>query len=91
MIRLPIGKKIRCKTCNKVILAYKKSSYSKEEILSAIRRHYKKHHPERFKKFAKKAVATKKERGIIKHHSKARYISFRTKDGRTVRFRVRRK
>lgn len=56
---------VRCKTCNGIIASYR-GSRTKEWKLSKIRRHYKKNHPERFKQFAKKAVRTKKEKGIIK-------------------------
>jgi len=73
---MPVGKVIRCRTCGKVILRYKKPRYSKEEILSAIRRHYKKHHPRRFKQFIKKALRTKRKRGIInKHNPKVKLTS----------------
>jgi hypothetical protein len=33
--------------------------------MSAIRHHYQKHHPSRFRGFHKKAIKTKKEKGII--------------------------
>lgn len=56
---------IRCRTCGKVIRRYK-GSMSKEEKLSSIRHHYKKHHPKRFRKSIRKAIKTKKAKGIIK-------------------------
>jgi len=56
---------IRCKTCGKSISRYK-GHIGKAERLKRIRNHYKKHHPSRFKKSAKKMVKTKKEKGIIK-------------------------
>lgn len=60
-------KTIRCRTCGKVIrvFRYNRKKIPKGEILAAIRRHYKRNHPEKFKKFAKKAIKTKKEKGII--------------------------
>jgi len=57
---------IRCKTCGKVILGRKPYRKPKELILRAIRRHYKKHHPAKFREFIKKALRTKREKGIIR-------------------------
>jgi len=48
-----------CRTCGKLI---KRRNATKEDVLSAVRRHYKKHHPKKFRQFAKKAVATKKRK-----------------------------
>ena len=62
---MPIGKVIKCRTCGRVILRYKKPSYTKEEILSAIRKHYKKYHPSKFREFIKKALKTKRKKGLI--------------------------
>jgi hypothetical protein len=51
-------KVIRCKTCNKVILRVKGHA-GKDKIMSAIRHHYMKSHPQKFKRFSKKASVTK--------------------------------
>jgi hypothetical protein len=48
-----------CKTCGKLIL---RRDHSKEEVLSAIRRHYKRQHPRKFREMIKKAVRTRKRR-----------------------------
>lgn len=63
-------KVITCETCGKEIARFRRSAYPKnhvpkEKILQAIRRHYKKKHPQKFKQFAKKAVATKRKKGIV--------------------------
>jgi len=63
---------IRCRTCGKIIVRYK-GHIGKGERLSKIRRHYKKHHPKRFKQFSKKAIKTKKEKGMIKRSGKIPY------------------
>ena len=59
-------KEIHCETCKKLIKRFRRSAYPrghvpKEKIMDAIRHHYKKKHPRKFKQFAKKAVATKKK------------------------------
>jgi hypothetical protein len=59
---------IRCRTCGKVILGRKPYKKPKELILSAIRRHYKRHHPRKFRGFIKKALRTKREKGLINKH-----------------------
>lgn len=63
-------KEIYCQTCGNLIKRFRRSAYPrghvpKELILRAIRRHYKEKHPRKFKEFAKKAVRTKIERGIL--------------------------
>lgn len=60
---------IRCRTCGRVILGKKPYRKSKEMILKAIRRHYKKYHPRKFKGFIKKALHTKRKKGIINKHN----------------------
>jgi len=50
---VPRYKKIHCKACGKVIKAFDRDKYagwhvSPEDILEAIRHHYKKHHPKKF-------------------------------------------
>ena len=56
---------VRCRTCGKIIVRYK-GHLGKATRLKKIRRHYKKYHPKRFKQFSRKAIATKKRKGIIK-------------------------
>ena len=68
--RLGAYKEIVCRTCEELIHRFRRSAYPrghvpKELILSAIRRHYKAEHPRKFKEMAKKAVRTKKARGIL--------------------------
>lgn len=68
--KTPRFKIIHCRTCGKTIRRFDRSKYKgyhvpQDEILAAIRRHYKRNHPKRFKQFAKKAVKTKKEKGLI--------------------------
>jgi phage FluMu protein Com len=68
--KLPRFKVIRCKTCGKVIKRFDRHKYArhhvpKEDILSAIRRHYKRHHPKKFRTFTKKALKTKRKKGLI--------------------------
>lgn len=63
-------KKIVCRTCKKTIRRFDRSKYkgykiSKADILAAIRRHYKRHHKGKFKEFQKKALKTKRKKGII--------------------------
>ena len=48
-----------CKVCGKLI---KKRNATKEDVLSAIRRHYKKHHPKKFRGFYKKAARTRRKK-----------------------------
>jgi hypothetical protein len=67
---VPRFKVIRCKTCGKIIRRFDRYKYPrhhvpKDVILSAIRRHYKRHHPKKFKGFQKKALITKRKKGII--------------------------
>lgn len=61
---------IHCETCGKVIARFDRTKYPKrhvpkEKILEKIRKHYKKHHPRKFKQFQKKALKTKREKGLI--------------------------
>ena len=54
---------IRCRVCKKIILKKRKGkTYTKDEILARIRRHYKKEHPQLFKEMIIKAVKTRAER-----------------------------
>ncbi|MEM5867235.1 MAG: hypothetical protein QXG39_04880 [Candidatus Aenigmatarchaeota archaeon] len=55
---------IRCRTCGKVITRYK-GHKGLEHRMKMIRRHYKKHHPAKFREFIKKALETKRKKGII--------------------------
>jgi hypothetical protein len=46
-------KKVHCRTCNKLIKVFDRSKYAgyhvpQEDILDAIRHHYKKSHPRKF-------------------------------------------
>jgi len=48
-------KKIKCRTCGKVIKTFDREKYPDyhvppEDIMEAIRHHYKKHHPGRFRR-----------------------------------------
>jgi len=76
----PHGRKIRrykiitCETCGKTIHRFDRTKYPKmhvpkEKILSAIRRHYKKHHPKKFRAFIKKGAEKRKR--IYKRGKKA--------------------
>lgn len=48
------SKTVHCKTCGAAI-----SGYTFKERMAKLRRHYKKHHPAKFRKAIKKAIATK--------------------------------
>jgi len=65
-----------CKTCGKLI---SRGDKSKAEKLSAIRKHYKKYHPAKFKKQSKKAIETKKKKGIISECSASGIDSYQKK------------
>lgn len=70
MPRMTGYKEVTCRTCGELIKRFRRSAYPrghvpKSLILKAIRRHYKEAHPRKFKEFAKKAVKTKKARGIL--------------------------
>ena len=85
-------KVIRCKTCGKVIKRFDRTKYTnkhvpKEKILDAIRDHYKKHHPRKFKQFAKKAVKTKRKRYGAKMRNHAKWKRRRQKMARKRRKR----
>lgn len=76
--KVPRFKIIHCRHSShpgKVIARFDRSKYPgysvpASEILAKIRSHYKKHHPRTFKKQIKKALKTKRERGIINKHRK---------------------
>ena len=59
---------IKCRTCGKAITRYS-GHIGKDERFTRIRHHYKKVHPERFKKIVKKSVETKKEHYYPYHAS----------------------
>jgi len=62
------AKVLRCRICGKIILKKKKGvKYTKEVVLSAIRRHYKEKHPKKFIRIIEKAVRTRKERAKRKN------------------------
>jgi len=54
----------RCRVCGRIIHRYK-GHKGFEEVMSDIRRHYKKYHPRKFREMIRKALQTKRERGII--------------------------
>lgn len=65
---VPRYKKITCKTCGKTIRRFDRYKYPghhvpASDILSAIRRHYKRHHPGKFKESVRKGVRTRRKRG----------------------------
>ncbi|MGP3705239.1 MAG: hypothetical protein ACKD6O_08125 [Candidatus Bathyarchaeota archaeon] len=55
---------LRCRTCGRVITRYK-GHIGKAERLRRIRRHYKRYHPKLFKEIIRKALRTKRKRGLI--------------------------
>jgi len=64
--KVPRWKVIHCRTCGKVIRRFDRRRYRghvpQREILAAIRRHYKKFHPRKFRASIRKGVRTRKER-----------------------------
>lgn len=58
-------KVIRCRTCGKVIQKFDKEKYHGDVpadlIFRAIRQHYKKHHPGKFKESIRKGVQSRKK------------------------------
>jgi phage FluMu protein Com len=68
--KVPRYKIIRCRTCGKIIRKFDRYKYPrhhvpKEDILAAIRRHYKRNHPRKFREFVEKALRTKRKKGLI--------------------------
>lgn len=68
--KVPRYKTIKCHTCGKTIRRFDRSKYKgyhvpKDVILAAIRRHYKRHHKGKFREFQKKALRTKRKKGLI--------------------------
>ncbi len=61
---LPRWKVIRCRTCGKVIQKFDRTKYNWHVpagvILAAIRRHYKRNHPKKFRTMVRKATHTRK-------------------------------
>lgn len=61
---------IKCRTCKATIRKFDREKYPqkripKEAILKAVRGHYKKKHPRKFKKSTEKALETKRKKGLI--------------------------
>ena len=65
--KLPRYKPITCRTCGKTIRRFDRHAYPGHhvpagDILGAIRRHYKAHHPRKFRKSIRKGVAARAKR-----------------------------
>lgn len=59
-------KKVTCRTCEKTIRRFDRSKFKgyhvpASDILAAIRRHYKRNHPHKFRESTKKGLKTKKK------------------------------
>lgn len=73
--KVPRYKEIHCRTCGKLIRRFDRRKYQghvpPDMILDAIRKHYKKHHPGKFRANIKKGVQTRKKKNPGKRKKKS--------------------
>ena len=65
---MPLKKNIKCSKCGKRIRGTKDVGF--KERMAKLRRHRKKYHPKAHRKSIKKALKTKREKGIINKSKK---------------------